>query len=86
MVDDWISFKGVEQVGSLIQELRYELNKLLEHKITHPGITSWDKKGKEGALMHAIVDLLMGEEEEVVELMPTKKEGNRKRGWETRDW
>ena len=35
---------------------------MLEYKISHPGITSWNKNEKEGALMHAIRDLITTEE------------------------
>ncbi len=45
-----------------LQELRDELDKLLEYKITHPGVTSWNPNNKEGALMNAILDLITTED------------------------
>lgn len=45
------------------QSLRKELDHLLEHKISHPGITRWDKTSKEGALLHTIVDLISSEKQ-----------------------
>ena len=42
-----------------------ELDKLLEYKITHPGVTDWNPRDKEGALMRAITDLITTEEHNV---------------------
>jgi hypothetical protein len=42
--------------------LRVELDKLLEYKITHPGVTQWNDRDKEGALLQAILDLIITEE------------------------
>ena len=39
-----------------------ELDNLLERRILHPGVTSWDPKTKDGALMRAISDLITTEE------------------------
>ena len=44
-----------------LQDLRAELDKLLSYKITHPGVTNWNQKDKEGALLHAITDLIITE-------------------------
>ena len=43
-----------------------ELDRLLEHKIRHPGITDWNCRDKEGALMHAILDLITTEEQKPI--------------------
>ena len=45
-----------------LQGLRFELDKLLEYKITHPGPTNWNPKEKEGALMTALLELLTTED------------------------
>ncbi|CAG0879878.1 unnamed protein product [Darwinula stevensoni] len=41
-----------------MQQLRGELDKLLEYKISHPGVTQWDPETKEGAILRAIVELI----------------------------
>lgn len=61
-VDNWISFASSERIAGLVKELRIELDKLLEHKISHPGATSWEESSKEGALMNAIINLVSREE------------------------
>ncbi|KAL3861035.1 hypothetical protein ACJMK2_007126, partial [Sinanodonta woodiana] len=38
------------------------LDKLLEDKISKPGITNWDPKSKEGALLRAIHHLVTTED------------------------
>lgn len=43
------------------QSLRNELDHLLEYKISHPGITRWDRNSKEGMLLNTIVDLISSE-------------------------
>lgn len=44
-----------------LQSLRTQLDELLEYKISHPGVTRWNKSSKEGALLHTIVDLISSE-------------------------
>ncbi|XP_067658933.1 ATP-dependent DNA/RNA helicase DHX36-like [Haliotis asinina] len=63
-VDDWIVFKASPTTAQLVKDLRRELDKLLEHKITHPGPTSWNEAEKEGALMRAISDLITTDEDQ----------------------
>ncbi|XP_013390107.2 ATP-dependent RNA helicase DHX36-like isoform X2 [Lingula anatina] len=60
-VDDWIIFKSSAKTANLVKDLRRELDKLLEEKITRPGLTQWDGNTKEGAIMQAITDLLTKE-------------------------
>ena len=38
------------------------MDKLLEYKITHPGVTNWNPREKEGALMTAMLELLTTED------------------------
>lgn len=44
-----------------LQSLRNELDQLLQYKISHPGITRWDRNSKEGMLLNTIVDLISSE-------------------------
>ena len=44
------------------QELRGQLDKILEHKTRNPGVTDWGKNTKEGAVMEAILELITTEE------------------------
>ncbi|CAG2231824.1 DHX36 [Mytilus edulis] len=46
-------------------KLRKQLDKLLEEKITQTGVTNWDKRSKEGVLMHAKTDFITMEEENI---------------------
>ena len=48
----------------MLQELREELDKLLEEKITNPGVTNWNANSKEGALLTAIINLVTTEEKQ----------------------
>ncbi|CAL4148794.1 unnamed protein product, partial [Meganyctiphanes norvegica] len=61
IVDDFVRVKCDKNVATLVQSLRNELDKLLEYKISHSGMTQWDKGSKEGALLHTIVDLISSE-------------------------
>lgn len=61
-VDGFVRVRSSQQVAHLVQSLRTELDQLLEYKISHPGITRWDKKCKEGALLNTIVDLISSEQ------------------------
>ena len=70
MVDRWITFASSERIAQLVKQLRAELDKLLEYKITHPGPTNWSESSKEGALMRAIIDLISREEIQIVQNMP----------------
>lgn len=51
-----------QQVYLFLQDLRQQLDRLLEDKIIHPGVTTWSRTEKEGALMHAILELISTEE------------------------
>lgn len=62
VVDEWIHFACPRSRAQLILDLRRELDKLLEYKITHPGPTVWSRDEKEGALLISMVDLLASEE------------------------
>lgn len=59
IVDDWIKFGATRRVASLVQELRREFDLLMERKITNPCATNWYRRTQEGALMRAILDLLV---------------------------
>lgn len=48
----------------VLQDLRQQLDKLLEEKIVRPGVTNWNESEKEGALMRAIAELISTEEAE----------------------
>ncbi|PVD36953.1 hypothetical protein C0Q70_03946 [Pomacea canaliculata] len=61
-VDDWIVFKASRSTAQLVKDLRQQLDRLLEDKIIHPGVTTWSRTEKEGALMHAILELISTEE------------------------
>lgn len=55
------------------QDLRKELDKLLESKIEKPGATEWSSASTEGRIMKAITDLLStrgGEEDDRDEETP----------------
>ncbi|KAK4309183.1 hypothetical protein Pmani_019168 [Petrolisthes manimaculis] len=60
-VDGFVRVRSSQSVANLVQNLRKELDHLLEYKISHPGMTRWDKSSKEGALLHTIVDLISSE-------------------------
>ncbi|XP_069186180.1 ATP-dependent DNA/RNA helicase DHX36 isoform X2 [Procambarus clarkii] len=60
-VDGFVRVRSSQHVAHLIQSLRNILDQLLEHKISHPGMTRWEKSTKEGALLHTIVDLISSE-------------------------
>ena len=79
-IDDWITFHSSKRNAELVKELRIELDKLLEYKITHPGPTVSDPKTKEGALLRAIIDLLETEKCETLE----NSQRRRQRGMEER--
>ncbi|XP_071964340.1 ATP-dependent DNA/RNA helicase DHX36-like [Antedon mediterranea] len=57
-VDNQITFRSQESIAAIVKDLRKELDKLLEKKITCPGLTNWSNTVKEGKIMNAIVDLL----------------------------
>ncbi|KAK3104587.1 hypothetical protein FSP39_005663 [Pinctada imbricata] len=61
-VDDWISFYASPTIGQLVKDLRKQLDRLLEDKITRPGVTNWDPKSKEGAVLKAIIDVITQED------------------------
>ncbi|KAG0721051.1 ATP-dependent RNA helicase DHX36 [Chionoecetes opilio] len=60
-VDGFVRVRSSQHVAHLVQSLRNELDQLLEFKISHPGITRWDRNSKEGILLHTIVDLISSE-------------------------
>lgn len=60
-IDGFVRVRSSEEVARLVQSLRNELDQLLEYKISHPGITQWNKSTKEGALLNTIVDLISSE-------------------------
>ncbi|XP_037783105.1 ATP-dependent DNA/RNA helicase DHX36-like isoform X1 [Penaeus monodon] len=60
-VDDFVRVRCSRHVAHLVQSLRTQLDELLEYKISHPGVTRWNKSSKEGALLHTIVDLISSE-------------------------
>ena len=49
-------------ISSLLQDLRKQLDNLLEEKISRPGVTNWDPRSKEGAVLQAITSLITTEE------------------------
>ncbi|XP_072015621.1 LOW QUALITY PROTEIN: ATP-dependent DNA/RNA helicase DHX36-like [Amphiura filiformis] len=56
-MDGLVKFHAPARIAQLVQELRHQMEQLLEHKITHPGITNWQHNSREGKIMTAIVDL-----------------------------
>ncbi|KAK8738267.1 hypothetical protein OTU49_004134, partial [Cherax quadricarinatus] len=60
-VDGFVRVRSSQHVAHLVQSLRNVLDQLLEHKISHPRMTRWEKFTKEGALLHTIVDLISSE-------------------------
>ncbi|XP_036369202.1 ATP-dependent DNA/RNA helicase DHX36 isoform X3 [Octopus sinensis] len=58
-VDEWIVFQASPKTAALVKDLRTELDQLLEEKISTPGPTDWGVSKKEGALMKAIIDLVI---------------------------
>ncbi|CAH1775187.1 unnamed protein product [Owenia fusiformis] len=60
-VDEWIDFNASPATAKIVKELRYEFDALLEYKITHPCVTDWNPRSKEGALMRAIISLITTE-------------------------
>ncbi|XP_067932740.1 ATP-dependent DNA/RNA helicase DHX36-like [Watersipora subatra] len=58
IVNDWISFECDWKYAELINELRKQLNDVLQDKIANPLPTNWNTDLKEGATLQAIVDLL----------------------------
>lgn len=60
-VDGFVRVRSSSHVAQLVQSLRNELDHLLEYKISHPGITRWDRNSKEGMLLNTIVDLISSE-------------------------
>lgn len=60
-VDGFVQVRSSQHVAHLVQSLRSELDQLLEYKISHPGMTRWEKSSKEGALLQTIVDLISSE-------------------------
>ncbi|XP_066989713.1 ATP-dependent DNA/RNA helicase DHX36-like isoform X1 [Macrobrachium rosenbergii] len=60
-VDGFVRVRASEHVAHLVKSLREELDRLLEYKISHPGMTKWNRSSKEGALLHTIVDLISSE-------------------------
>ncbi|XP_041377673.1 ATP-dependent DNA/RNA helicase DHX36-like isoform X2 [Gigantopelta aegis] len=61
-VDDWIVFRASPNTAQLVKDLRSQLDRLLEVKVTHPGPTNWNTSGTEGAIMKAISDLITTED------------------------
>lgn len=62
IVDDWIKFWASEKTASLVNELREQLDEVLQSKITNPSPTNWFSNSKEGAVMRAIIELITAEE------------------------
>ncbi|KAG7169810.1 ATP-dependent DNA/RNA helicase DHX36-like 1 [Homarus americanus] len=60
-VDGFVRVRSSQHVAHLVQNLRNELDRLLEYKISHPGMTQWGRSNKEGALLQTIVDLITSE-------------------------
>lgn len=51
-----------KEVAELVEKLRNSLDELLEHKISHPGVTKWRQNpSAEYALLRVIADLLTSE-------------------------
>ncbi|XP_058808808.1 ATP-dependent DNA/RNA helicase DHX36 [Phymastichus coffea] len=51
-----LSFVCEHGTAQIIQKLHKQLDSLLEHKITHPGMITWN--GHEGNILNAIIELL----------------------------
>jgi len=68
--------------GVSFQELRAELERLLQRHISHPAVVNWDdRKDNDCVLMNAIVNLITTEEElETVDSLT-----NFHRNWSTRN-
>ncbi|XP_022089221.1 ATP-dependent RNA helicase DHX36-like [Acanthaster planci] len=62
-VDDHIKFFAPARIAYLVKELRFELDKLLQQKISQPGMTCWRQDTKEGRIMMAIIDLITTQED-----------------------
>lgn len=61
-VDNHIVFQCSEKIAKLVIELRQELDNLLAHKISQPGVTNWNKCDAECQLLKTIIDLITQEE------------------------
>ena len=61
MVDDFVKFDCDQSTANLVQKLRSHLDHLIADRISNPGISNWDPKVKEGAVLQAIVKLLGSE-------------------------
>ncbi|KAK6183551.1 hypothetical protein SNE40_011010 [Patella caerulea] len=64
-VDDWIVFKASPETAQLVKDMRFQLDRLLERKITHPGPTDWSTGSKESKLMNVIIDLITKEDDQM---------------------
>ncbi|XP_022089180.1 ATP-dependent RNA helicase DHX36-like isoform X2 [Acanthaster planci] len=62
-VDDHIKFSAPARIAYLVKDLRCELDKLLQQKISQPGMTCWRQDTKEGRIMQAIIDLITTQED-----------------------
>ena len=60
-VDEFVKFNCDRGTTDLIKDLRGELNKILEDKVNHPGVTDWDPHSRQGAVLNAIIQLLTAE-------------------------
>ncbi|XP_077991245.1 ATP-dependent DNA/RNA helicase DHX36-like [Glandiceps talaboti] len=85
-VDDWIIFQSPPRIAGLVKKLKQELDELLEHKITNPGVTKWNRGCREGKIMTAIVDLLTMEDKQQYEADYQDDRGQSASGYRNRHW
>ena len=57
-VDNFVTFNCRNKTSVVFRELRRALDDLLTYKVSNPGVTDWDERKREGAVLGAIVDLL----------------------------
>ena len=60
-VDEFINFDCDHFTATMTKKLRNHLEKIIEHKINNPGISNWDEKKTEGAVLLSIIKLLSSE-------------------------
>lgn len=57
-VDPFVKFNCRASTSLVFKDLRRELDKVLEYKVSNPGVTDWETTGREGAVLTAIIELL----------------------------
>ena len=57
-VDRFVKFNCAAKTSVVFKELRRYLDELLAYKVSNPGITDWDERKREGAVLRTIIDLL----------------------------